>query len=516
MYVLTQQLQFDDAKAISLFAGTSALAYLSPLLGAIVADSLHFQGRYRVIWNFGCMYVFGLILMTMAAYQTQRNEIDENGSGGGENLLFERILTFLGLLFVCAGTGGIKPCVSAFGADQVTLNDNSKVTTKDTNDNNRQLQKEDERVREFFNSFYFCINVGALTSFAVIPLLRSDFGFGAAFLFPTMGMVLALGVFRSNKHTYKHRKRSVSDPTLLDILKLCFQIVFNGKQGQHLSSSSSCCVFCQKIKRGTASFVVAHSDSPRHVPIAKEEEEAVDDDHDLFRDEWQPSMSLSDDDDETMMRRKQQQRMFVDAAQALHVLPIMLFFPIFWMLYDQQGSVWTLQATRLNLHDLFEPEQLQILNPLEIMILIPLFDKLIYPTLEIKYGYNLKPTRRMEYGMFLAAVSFFASAWLEYCIQQKPDTQIVSVMCQIPQITILTVAEILLNVTGLEFAYSQAPTSMQALILALYLFMTTIGDMLGAALYASIFASMDVVLSMIVCAICMLINLAMFTHVVGK
>jgi dipeptide/tripeptide permease len=48
-----------------------------------------------------------------------------------------------------------------------------------------------------------------------------------------------------------------------------------------------------------------------------------------------------------------------DAEQVLHLMPLMLFFPVFWMLYDQQGSVWTLQATRLDLHG-FEPEQTQV------------------------------------------------------------------------------------------------------------------------------------------------------------
>jgi len=122
----------------------------------------------------------------------------------------------------------------------------------------------------------------------------------------------------------------------------------------------------------------------------------------------------------------------------------------------------------------------------------------------------------MEYGMFLASISFFASAYLEYCIQQHPEEQSISVLWQIPQITILTVAEILLRVTGLEFAYSQAPPNMQTLILALYLCTTTIGDALGALLYATVFATMGVVTSMVICAICLLVNLAFFTFFVGK
>jgi POT family proton-dependent oligopeptide transporter len=82
------------------------------------------------------------------------------------------------------------------------------------------------------------------------------------------------------------------------------------------------------------------------------------------------------------------------------------------------------------------------------MLFIPLFDQILYPRLEAR-GLNIQPLKRMEYGMFLGAIAFFASALLEYSIQQGPPNSI-SLAWQIPQITILTVAEILLNVTGLE------------------------------------------------------------------
>merc|ERR1712127_812508 len=100
----------------------------------------------------------------------------------------------------------------------------------------------------------------------------------------------------------------------------------------------------------------------------------------------------------------------------------MLFFPVFWMLYDQQGSVWMLQATRLNSEG-FQPEQSGFLNPLEIMIFIPLTDRIIYPWLEAM-GFNIQPLRRMQYGMFLTAVAFFASTVLEYSIQRSPPNSI--------------------------------------------------------------------------------------------
>jgi len=473
-------LQYDDATAVSLFAATTSLAYLSPLVGAVVADSA--WGRFWTIWRFGCLYLFGLVMLTGASYGAVYDQDREN-----DNLFLNRFVTFLGLLFVCTGTGGIKPCVSAFGADQVVLSDDTTtaaLSAKQHSSTPNASTEREERVREYFNAFYFCINVGALASFFFIPMVRAKWGFGAAFLFPTICMFLALVVFRSQKNNFKHQSRDdQSDPTFLEIILLCFSIMKERllrqtKIGRYLSSTSP---RLQHSQYRRLSF--------SNEPSSQEEAECDD--------------QLS------------QTKVYDDASQALHILPIMLFFPIFWMLYDQQGSVWTLQATRLNLHG-FQPEQLQILNPLEIMIFIPLFDRIIYPYCKQRGVIDLQPIRRMEYGMFLASISFFASAYLEYCIQQHPEEQSISVLWQIPQITILTVAEILLSVTGLEFAYSQAPPNMQTLILALYLCTTTIGDALGALLYATVFATMGVVTSMVICAICLLVNLAFFTFFVGK
>ena len=145
------------------------------------------------------------------------------------------------------------------------------------------------------------------------------------------------------------------------------------------------------------------------------------------------------------------------------------------------------------------------------MVFIPLFDRIIYPWLDSK-GYNIQPLRRMEYGMFLTSVAFCASTLLEFSIQRQPSNSI-SLAWQIPQITIITIAEILLNVTGLEFFYSHAPDNMQALILAVFLCMTAIGDGMGALLFASVFRLLNSALTMIICAVCMLLNLAFFSRV---
>ena len=475
----THGLQFAESTAVSLCAATVALSYFSPLVGAMLADSR--WGRYQTIWRFGCLYALGLILLTWAAYGVpnyQEGNVERQESS--DNQTMQRALTFISLFFVCMGTGGIKPCVSAFGADQVATRENaaakesakdSQETSQDNEGSSNLVEKRrQERIREFFNSFYFAINVGALGAFALIPLVRANFGFGASFLIPTISMILALIIFRVHKREYKHQTRDESHHSLTEVFLVSFSILLDLALDTRIGRSIS-------TRR-------------------------------IFRHHRVPG--VDDDNDSDTAADPSSTPVYQDASQALHLLPLMGFFPIFWMLYDQQGSVWTLQASRMNLHG-FEPEQLQILNPLEIMIFIPLFDMKIYPWMDNR-GLDVTPMRRMEYGMFLAGLSFAISALLEQRIQDQ-DPMTVSVAWQVPQITVLTIAEILLNVTGLEFAYSQAPTNMQAFILSLYLFMTAIGNGLGALLYGSIFAHLSSTTSMLICAISMLLNMACFAAV---
>lgn len=60
----------------------------------------------------------------------------------------------------------------------------------------------------------------------------------------------------------------------------------------------------------------------------------------------------------------------------LHVLVLYIPLPIFWALYDQQGSGWTFQAVRMDGDIGFFtilPDQMQVVNPLLILAFIPLF-----------------------------------------------------------------------------------------------------------------------------------------------
>ena len=144
---------------------------------------------------------------------------------------------------------------------------------------------------------------------------------------------------------------------------------------------------------------------------------------------------------------------------------------------------WTLQARRLNLHGI-EPDQTQVLNPLNIILLVPLWDRIL------RYMHKLPqkwlhptPLRRMVAGSFLTSLSFAMSGLLESAI--RPDYK-PSVFWQLPQLLTLSVAELCLSTTGLEFFFREAPTSMKGVILSAFYLTTSIGDFLNGILYAAI------------------------------
>jgi dipeptide/tripeptide permease len=543
-----QGLKFSDSASIALCSATAGAAYFSPLLGALLADGL--WGRYKTILYFGWIYALGLGILSAAAFSVHRQQQEEADNSKNQDIMvdpqqqlgFERYLSFAGLFLACLGTGGIKPCVSAFGADQVTLeeecdDDGSKVeshhklhqeegtatactmeTTAAATASSTVARRE-ERIRAFFASFYFCINVGALASFALIPVVRAHWGFGAAFFIPFVCMCFAMVVFWSQRHRYKHSHRSKSTATrtgqivqesttlsLWTTFRACGSILYERFWNNRLVMKAA---FCLRLGQHAHD---GHGHGHQLVPTSSsEDDESAEDGND---DGGGGDMDMKPVDYAVRHSQQQQKdRVYKDAAQALHVLPILMMFPVFWMLYDQQGSVWTLQANRMALHGL-EPEQLNVLNPIGILMFIPLFDQIIYPFLE-NTGWNIAPLRRMQWGMLLMSVSFCLSGLLEGYIQQQPPSS-VHVAWQIPQITIITAAEILLSVTGLEFSYAQAPQNMQAFMLAIYLFMTAVGDFFGAILYSSAFSNLNLITVMNICALLMLVNLGLFSLVARR
>jgi proton-dependent oligopeptide transporter, POT family len=139
----------------------------------------------------------------------------------------------------------------------------------------------------------------------------------------------------------------------------------------------------------------------------------------------------------------------------------------FWALYFQYGSSWFNQAEQMN-RNVFgwhmESAQMEALNAILILIMVPLFAYGIYPALERA---GLRPTmlRRMTAGMFIAVPAFLSAAMIQRWIERGAHPHI---GWQVIQYVIIAVAETLVSVTALEFAYSQAPRRMKGAIMSMY------------------------------------------------
>lgn len=155
---------------------------------------------------------------------------------------------------------------------------------------------------------------------------------------------------------------------------------------------------------------------------------------------------------------------------------------VFWALYDQTGSSWMLQVDKLDrivnlgfTSFTLLPAQVQAINPILVLIYIPLFTLLIYPFFE-RYV-KVTPLRKISVGFFLTALSFAVVAMTEQWIQNGATP---SMLWQVLAFVLITAAEILISITALEFSYTQAPNSMKSFVMALFMLSISLGNIITA------------------------------------
>jgi proton-dependent oligopeptide transporter, POT family len=171
---------------------------------------------------------------------------------------------------------------------------------------------------------------------------------------------------------------------------------------------------------------------------------------------------------------------------------VAVFVAMFWALYDQNGSSWVLQAEDMNrtipgyehfpswIKNYVGPEvlaaQVPTINPILILVLIPVFSYGIYPA--INRVYRLTALRKISIGFFLTMLSFVVVAMIEHAIAagQRP-----SIGWQLLAFLLLTSGEVMVSITGLEYSYTQAPKSMKSIVMALWLLAVSLGNGFTAA-----------------------------------
>ncbi|NXB13076.1 S15A1 protein, partial [Cnemophilus loriae] len=339
-------LHWDDDFATAIYHTFVALCYLTPILGAIIADS--WLGKFKTILYLSIVYTIGQAVLSVGSI----NELSaHNQSGSTSNKALNIALSLIGLILIALGTGGIKPCVSAFGGDQFEDHQEKQRST-------------------FFSLFYLSINAGSLLSTLITPTLRAtECGihtkqecYPLAFGVPAILMAVSLAVFIIGSKMYKKVK----------------------PQGNIMLEVSKCVGFAIKNR-----FRHRSKEFPK-------------------REHWLDWAS-----------EKYDKRLIAQTKMVLKVLFLYIPLPMFWAVFDQQGSRWTLQATAMDGDFGFQiqPDQMQIVNPILIVIMVPVVDSLVYPLIK-KCKLNFTPLKKMTVGMFLGSLAFVAAALVQVQIDK--------------------------------------------------------------------------------------------------
>ena len=157
---------------------------------------------------------------------------------------------------------------------------------------------------------------------------------------------------------------------------------------------------------------------------------------------------------------------------------IFSFVAVFWALFDQTGSSWVLQARDLNRYWLgreWLASQIQAVNPILVLILIPLFQFVIYPSIDRVF--RLTPIRKIGIGLFVMVAGFAIIAVLQERIDAGSQP---SISWQFLAYGVLTASEVMVSITCLEFAYTQAPRTMKSLVMAVFLASVSLGNVFTA------------------------------------
>ncbi|HLP08580.1 MAG TPA: hypothetical protein VK178_10470 [Opitutaceae bacterium] len=506
--------------------------YLFPMIGAILADRL--LGKYRVIFWVSLIYVAGHAALAIAGRFGVAGQL-----GSAETAMVA------GLALIAVGSGGIKPCVSANVGDQFTaanghlvpkifqifyftINFGSFFASVLTPVLYKQFGAEVAfgvpGVLMAIAAFVFWLGRRRFIRVPPKPggkLGRIDFSAAVLMITPLLlGIYVAIEESEKIVHAVMEKGAGTLVPALADTAAAYWHF---GVAGVLALAAGLILAHKRQTMQEDSGFLAVILYCWRHRGERAPGESF-----------WEPA------------RRHFGDEAAEGPPAVLRIIGVFSMVSVFWALFDQHSSTWVAQAKAMNLllvlpstiyfwgfwgtiagavvgalwlflwvsnvrvpravplavvalialwgvamgaqHlrspawttlDLL-PAQISALNPLLVMIIIPLLSIGVYRPLE-RRGRPLRPLQRMTIGMALTALSFVSVALLQARIETAGPGQI-HVLWQIIPYLIITTSEVLVSITGLEFAYTQAPRAMKSTIMGFWLLSVTMGNILVAFL----------------------------------
>ncbi|XP_054820071.1 protein NRT1/ PTR FAMILY 8.1-like [Prosopis cineraria] len=441
-------------------ADWSGTCYLTPLIGAFLADA--YLGRYWTIASFSIIYVIGMTLLTLSASIPGIKPTCNEELKNCRATMTQNAVAFLALYLIALGTGGIKPCVSSFGADQFDDADDA----------------EKEKKGSFFNWFYFSINIGALIAASVLVWIQDNVGWGLGFGIPAAAMAIAVVFFFSGTRLYRHQKPGGSPLTRI------FQVIVASMR-KHKVEVPDDKRLLYEIEAETESAVLGSRKLDRTSGLRFLDKAAV--------------VEYSDDGKGTVNPWRLCTVTQVEELKAIiRLLPVWATGIIFATVYGQMSNYFVLQGETMdtrfgNSSFKIPPASLSIFDTLSVLFWVPVYDRLIVPLASKLTGNRrgLTQLQRMGIGLFISIFSVLFAGVLELVrlrIVQKhnyyemKEMIPISIFWQVPQYFIIGCAEVFTFIGQLEFFYEQAPDAMRSVCSALSLLTVALGQYVSSLL----------------------------------
>ena len=388
--------------------------YFFPLLGGWLADRVF--GKYHTVLWFSLIYCCGNAMLALFSHH-------EMGF-------------YAGLFLIAFGSGGIKPLVASFMGDQF-------------DQSNKHLAKL------AFDAFYWIINFGSLFASLLMPYFLREHGPVVAFGIPGALMFVATVVFWMGRKKYVHVPPVSADPNaFLNVVKTA--LLTRGDGGSRPGLAIAAIGFLLALASFALIPYVGFVSSACIAIVVL-----------IAFGGYGASLQLE------RARGKHPDEAVQGVRAVLGILIAFALITPFWSLFDQKASTWVLQAGGMTKPDWFEPAQMQALNPLLVMLLIPFNNLVLYPTLR-RFGIEMSAMRRITIGIAFSGLAWIAAGGLQLAMD---GGDAVSITWQVLPYILLTMGEVWVSATGLEFAYSQAPSSMKGVIMSFWYLGVTIGNL---------------------------------------
>ncbi|RYG14188.1 MAG: MFS transporter [Burkholderiales bacterium] len=406
--------------------------YFFPLLGGWLAD--RFFGKYNTVLWFSLIYCAGHACL--ALFEDNRNGF------------------YTGLFLIALGSGGIKPLVVSFVGDQF-------------DETNKSMAKV------VFDFFYWTINFGSFFASLLMPLFLRSYGPAVAFGIPGILMFIATLIFWLGRRQYVRvpPTRGEDPDSFFNVARTALTTRVQGKALAGLRVAQSGAVLAIAMLACWAFRPAFWPDDFGFVITACLALGAL-----IAFGGIGVSMQLE-------RARGHHADAAVDSVRAvLRVLIVFALTTPFWSLFDQKASTWVLQGkTMIVPHDqpwwpsflVKEAGQMQALNPLLVMMIIPFNNLVLYPALR-RMGFEPTALKRMGWGIVFSGFAWIVAGAIQLHIDSGAPT---SLAWQTLPYLLLTFGEVLVSATALEFAYSQATQAMKGVIMAFWYLASTFGSL---------------------------------------